>query len=158
VPGTRLSGVRDEDLVALLRAYDAQLRAHVHDRLPDSIRVERDGPLLRTVGFGDRGWVEYRDLDGLDGGELDELIARQVRIFAERGESFEWKVHGHDRPADLPERLRAAGFVSEDMETVLIAPVSVLGTEASVPADAVTSRLTPPTTAGRFSNGSGSSR
>ena len=122
-----------EDLVALLSAYDAQLRAHVHDPLPDSIRVEHDGPLLRTVGFGGRGFVEYRDLEGLDDAELDELIARQVRIFAERGESFEWKLHGHDRPADLPERLRAAGLAPEDMETVLIAPVSAIGIEANVP-------------------------
>jgi GNAT superfamily N-acetyltransferase len=125
--------VRDEDLVALLSAYDAQLRAHVHDRLPDRVRVERDGPLLRVVGFGDRGMVEYRDLEGLDRGELDELIARQVRIFAERGESFEWKLHGHDQPADLSERLSAAGFAPEDMETVVIAPVPAIGIEASVP-------------------------
>jgi hypothetical protein len=121
------------DLVTLLGAYDAQLRAHVHDPLPGSVRVERDGPLLRTVGFGDRGMVEYRDLDGLDGGELDELIARQVRIFAERGEPFEWKLHGHDRPADLPQRLRTAGFVPEDLETVVIAPVSAVATDASLP-------------------------
>jgi hypothetical protein len=32
----------------LLAAYDAQLRGHVHDRLPDSVRVERDGQLVRT--------------------------------------------------------------------------------------------------------------
>jgi GNAT superfamily N-acetyltransferase len=125
--------VRDEDRVALLSAYNAQLRAHVHDRLPDSVRVERDGPLLRVLGFGDRGMVEYRDLDGLDGDQLDELIARQVRAFAERGESFEWKLHGHDRPADLPERLRAAGFVPEDTETVVIAPASAIGIEVSLP-------------------------
>lgn len=125
--------MRDEDIVALLSAYDAQLRVHVHDRLPDRVRVERDGPLLRTAGFGDRVFVEYCDLDGLDGAELDELIARQVRIFAERGESFEWKLHGHDRPVDLPDRLRAAGLEPEDMETVLIAPVSAIGIEASVP-------------------------
>jgi GNAT superfamily N-acetyltransferase len=125
--------VRDQDLVALLGAYDAQLRAHVHERNPDSVRVERDGPLLRTVGFGGRGFVGYRDLDGLDGDELDELIARQVRVFAERDEPFEWKLHGHDRPADLPQRLRAAGLVPEDMETVLIAPVSALATDATVP-------------------------
>jgi GNAT superfamily N-acetyltransferase len=124
--------VRDEDLLALLSAYDGQLRAHVHDRLPDRVRVERDGPLVRTVGLGDRGMVEYRDLGGLDDGELDGLIARQVQIFAGRGESFEWKLHGHDRP-DLPERLRAAGFVPEDMETVVIAPVSAIATEARVP-------------------------
>ena len=119
--------------MALLSAYDAQLRAHVHAQLPDSVRVERDRPLLRVLGFGDRGMVEYRDLEGLEGGELDELIARQVRIFAERGESFEWKLHGHDRPADLPERLRAASLVPEDMETVVIAPVSALGIEACLP-------------------------
>jgi GNAT superfamily N-acetyltransferase len=125
--------VSDEDLVALLSAYDAQLRAHVHDRLPARVRVERDGPLLRVVGFGGRGMVEYHDLEGLGGDELDELIARQVRKFAERGESFEWKLHGHDRPADLPERLRTAGFVPEDMETVLIAPVAAIAIAASVP-------------------------
>jgi hypothetical protein len=37
------------DVAELLDAYDAQLRAHVHDRLPDSVRVERDGPLVRTA-------------------------------------------------------------------------------------------------------------
>jgi GNAT superfamily N-acetyltransferase len=142
--------VREEDLVALLSAYDAQLRAHVHDRLPDSVRVERDGPLLRTLGFGDRGMVEYGDLDVLDGGELDELIARQVRIFAERGESFEWKLHGHDRPADLPERLGAAGFVPEDTETVLIAPVSGIGIEASVPDGVVVREVSGPVDLGRI--------
>src|SRR6266540_4193972 len=76
------------------------------------------GPLVRTIGLGRRGFVEYRDLGGLDGEELDTLIARQVRVFAERGEPFEWKLHGHDLPSDLPERLRAAGLVPEDAETV----------------------------------------
>ena len=126
-----------DDAAGLLRAYDAQVRAHLHDRLPDGVRVERDGPLLRMVGFGGRGMVEYRDLGGADGHELDRLIARQVRIFAERGESFEWKLHAHDRPADLPERLRAAGFVPEDVETVVIAPVAVLSVSASAPAGVV---------------------
>jgi len=73
---------------------------------------------VRTIGLGRRGFVEYRDLGGLDGEELDTLIARQVRVFAERGEPFEWKLHGHDLPSDLPERLRAAGLVPEDAETV----------------------------------------
>ena len=68
-----------DDVRSLLEAYNAQLRAHVHDRLPDSVRMERDGPLLRTVGFGNRGWVEYRDLAGLDGEELDGLIARHAQ-------------------------------------------------------------------------------
>jgi GNAT superfamily N-acetyltransferase len=125
--------VSDHDVAALLGAYDAQLRAHVPEPLPEGIRVERDGPLLRTFGFGDRGWVEYRDLGGFEGRELDRLIARQVRTFAERREPFEWKLHGHDRPADLAERLRSAGLVPEDVETVVIAPVAAVSAEASVP-------------------------
>ncbi|HEU0245669.1 MAG TPA: GNAT family N-acetyltransferase [Gaiellaceae bacterium] len=111
------------DASELLAAYDGQLRHHVHDRLPGAARAEWDGPLLRLFGLGGRGFVLYRDLGGLEGVDLDELIARQVRVFAERGESFEWKLHGHDRPPDLPRRLRAAGFVPEDEETVVIAPV-----------------------------------
>jgi GNAT superfamily N-acetyltransferase len=125
--------VTREDIRQLLAAYDAQLRAHVHDRLPDSIRVEWDGPLVRTLGFGNYGFVEYHDLAGLDGDELDTLIARQVQVFAERGERFEWKLHGHDRPADLPDRLRSAGFVPDETETVVIARVDVVAAEPSLP-------------------------
>ena len=118
---------KQPDAAALLAAYDVQLRAHVHDRLPPGLEVVRDGPLLRTTGFGAQGWIEYHDLGGLDGDALDELIARQVAIFAARPQQFEWKLHGHDLPADLPERLRAAGFVAEDQETVMIGSVEAPG-------------------------------
>jgi GNAT superfamily N-acetyltransferase len=121
------------DVAELLAAYDAQLRSHVPDRLPDGVAFERDGPLLRWYDVTGRGWVLYRDLGGLDGPDLDKLIARQVRVFAERGESFEWKLHGHDRPADLPERLRAAGFVPEEEETIVIGSVSEIASTAQLP-------------------------
>ena len=65
----------------LLAAYDAQLRARVPDRLPEGETVERDGPLLRFSGGAGQGWVLYRDLVGLDGAALEELIARQVSFF-----------------------------------------------------------------------------
>ena len=86
------------DVAELLAAYDAQVRDRVPDPLPRGVTVERDGPLLRFLGLAGRGFVVYRDLGGLEGGDLDELIARQVHVFAERGERFEWKLHGHDRP------------------------------------------------------------
>jgi GNAT superfamily N-acetyltransferase len=117
----------------LLAAYDAQLRAHVSERLPRDVRVERDGPLLRFCCSGDRGWVVYRDLAGLQGVDLDQLIARQVHVFAERGERFEWKLHGHDRPADLPQRLLDAGFVRADEETVMIAAASLIAGQPRLP-------------------------
>lgn len=120
------------DATSLLTAYDAQLRGGV-DVLPDGLQHQTDGPLQRVVGGEHGGWVGYRDLAGLEGDELDELIARQVRVFAERGERFEWKLHGHDRPADLPERLRAAGFVPEDMETVVIADTAEVAGDPRLP-------------------------
>ena len=53
-------------------------------RLPGGIEVEQDGPLLRYLGPTWRGFVDYRDLDGLTGAGLDELIVRQVRVYAAR--------------------------------------------------------------------------
>jgi len=112
------------DAAELLAVYDAQLRAHLPDRLPPGEQAEWDGPVVRVWGGPTGGWVLYRDLAGLDGSELDDLIARQVRFFAGRGDRFEWKYHGHDLPADLPDRLRAAGFEPGEQETVVIARVA----------------------------------
>jgi ribosomal protein S18 acetylase RimI-like enzyme len=121
------------DSAGLLGAYDAQVRTHLPDPLPRGMRAEHDGPLVRVFGLADRGFVLYRDLDGLEGADLDELISRQVRVFADRGERFEWKLHGHDRPPDLRERLRAAGFVPEPEETVLIAAAAEIARAPELP-------------------------
>jgi hypothetical protein len=45
------------DPAALLDAYQAQLRAHVHEPMPESVRIEWDGPLQRASGFGGQGWI-----------------------------------------------------------------------------------------------------
>lgn len=121
------------DVGELLALYDAQLRGRLPDRLPSGVRVERDGPLLRYHGMKIGGFIDYRALGGLEGSALDELIARQVSAFAEHGERFEWKLHGHDLPADLARRLRAAGFVPEDTETVVIAAVADIAGEPRLP-------------------------
>jgi GNAT superfamily N-acetyltransferase len=125
--------VTPPDPAALLATYDAQLRARVPDPAPAGLHYERDGPVVRYTGLPGRGFVLYSDLDGLEGDELDELIARQVGWFGARGQRFEWKLHGHDRPPDLPERLRAAGFVPEELETVVIAPVAEVASPPLLP-------------------------
>ena len=121
------------DVPELLAAYDAQVRDRVPDPLPNGVTVERDGPLVRFLGMAGRGFVVYRDLDGLDGAELDASIARQVHVFGERGEAFEWKLHGHDRPEDLSQRLLTAGFEPEETETVVIALVAAIAGEVRLP-------------------------
>ncbi|MFU8871063.1 GNAT family N-acetyltransferase [Micromonospora sp. SL4-19] len=121
----------DLDPRSLRDAYDAQIRPEIPDPVPAGVTVDRDGPLFRVVGLDHGGFLTYRTLDGLAGTELDALIARQVEFFRARGESVEWKLAGHDEPADLGDRLRAAGFVPEDLETVMVGPVAALA--AAVP-------------------------
>jgi GNAT superfamily N-acetyltransferase len=104
----------------------------VPDLLPRGVTVERDGPLVRVSGSAGHGFVLYRDL-GVDGDDLDALIRRQVALFAERNERFEWKLHGHDLPRDLPERLSAAGFVPEEPETIVIARAADIAAEVRLP-------------------------
>jgi GNAT superfamily N-acetyltransferase len=122
------------DSQALLAAYDEHLRTYVDDPLPAGIAVEWDGPLLRTTGYpGGSGGITYRDLGGLEGRDVDALISRQVELFRARGEWFEWKLHGHDKPADLGARLEAAGFEPEEQETVVIAPVEAIAHDPELP-------------------------
>ena len=117
---------------ALLAAYDAQVRTALATRQPAGISCEWDGPLLRCTGMH-RGFVNYRDLGGLRGADLDVLIARTRDYFAGRGEAFEWKTHAHDEPADLADRLRAHGFVAEDAETVVIGESALMAREPVLP-------------------------
>jgi hypothetical protein len=43
-------------------------------------------------------------------------VERQRAHFAARGQEVEWKLHGHDRPADIAHRLWAHGFAPEEQE------------------------------------------
>jgi GNAT superfamily N-acetyltransferase len=122
------------DPISLRHTYDAQLRTWVPDRLPPGHVVETDGPVTRISAENERGFVTYCSLDGLTGADLDALIVRQCDHFAARGQDVEWKLHGHDLPSDLPDRLRAAGFVPEEQETVVIGLAEPLATTPVLPA------------------------
>ncbi|GAA2739392.1 GNAT family N-acetyltransferase [Kitasatospora cinereorecta] len=119
------------DTTALLAAYDEQMRG-VTPNPPPGVTHQQDGPLVRVVGQF-RGFVSGPAELGVAEGELDALIARQRDFFAARGEAVEWKVRGHDRPSDLTDRLRAAGFVPEEVETVMVGRAEELAAEPVVP-------------------------
>jgi GNAT superfamily N-acetyltransferase len=123
--GERARGYRD--------AYDAQIRARVLGEGSIGPTVETVGPVVRKTGWEGRGFITYRDLGGLDGDELDAFIAAQRDHFTGLGQEVEWKQHGHDLPADLPERLVAAGFQPEEVETVMIGEVADLTGEPRLP-------------------------
>lgn len=115
------------EAAAVLAAFDAQVRrgaSYTGDG------VERDGRVVREVR-DDWAGVVWSDLDEHS---ADAAIAAQVRHFRARGGPWEWKLHSHDRPADLPRRLRAAGLRAEPEESVLVAALDELELEPDVPA------------------------
>ncbi|WP_437808784.1 GNAT family N-acetyltransferase [Sorangium sp. So ce1078] len=78
----------------------------------------------------------------LDEETADGAIAEQVSYFAGLGRRFEWKTYGHDRPADLGARLRAAGLEAEAEEALAIGAVEdvAAATAGTVPPPGITLR------------------
>jgi GNAT superfamily N-acetyltransferase len=127
------------DTAALLAAYDAQMRLPT-GAVPTGVTYEHDGPVLRIVG-GHVGRIRAPRDVGVTGAELDRLIARQRDYFRARGQGVEWKLRAHDRPADLPERLVAAGFAAEGPATVLLGFADEMAAEPVLPEGVVLRRV-----------------
>ena len=110
------------DVAAALAAYNEQVRRNLADDGTGAV-VERDGRIVRRVapaGHAD-SCVLWSDLDE---DSADAAIAAQVALFASRNEPFEWKLYSDDRPADLGDRLRRAGLVPDEPESLLIGEVA----------------------------------
>jgi GNAT superfamily N-acetyltransferase len=127
------------DTAALLAAYDAHMRMPT-GTVPAGVTHERDGPILRIVGEHVGRIRAPRDL-GVTGAALDRLIARQRDYFQARGQGVEWKLRAHDLPADLPERLVAAGFAPQEPSTVLLGFAEEVAAEPVLPGGVVLRRV-----------------
>ncbi|MEV4276544.1 GNAT family N-acetyltransferase [Actinoplanes xinjiangensis] len=126
----------------VLALFDRQMRRDMRAE-GDGSRIERDGPVIRHIGADPQAWnaVVWSDLDETT---ADAAIAGEVRRFAEIGHPFEWKLYGYDRPADLGDRLVAAGFEPDDEETLMIAAISDLRLGADLPEGVRIDRVTDP--------------
>ncbi|MFI7501600.1 GNAT family N-acetyltransferase [Streptomyces sp. NPDC049687] len=118
------------DHAAVLALYDRDMREGARPESSDA-RVERIGGVVRHVG-GEGGWNGVL-WSGLDAAGADAAIAEQVGYFTGLGREFEWKHHGHDRPADLGRRLTEAGFEAEPEETLMIGETSEQLVDAAPP-------------------------
>lgn len=120
------------DAAALLRRFHEQVRLADRDAAPGFV-VERDGPVHRTYppNHAEHGAM-VENPEGL-GADPDAWVARQVDFFGRRRQRLEWKTYDYDEPADLPERLVAAGFVAEDPEVVLLGSCADLVEEVALP-------------------------
>lgn len=111
------------DTADVLARHDVQLRRRLVPPRP-GWSVEDLGGVVRTTSASAGPWGCFVEWSHLDEDNADAVIAAQVGYFGGLGRSFEWKLYGHDRPADLSERLLAAGFTAEDEESLAVAEVA----------------------------------
>jgi hypothetical protein len=124
-----VTAVTDDELLAI---FDTRIRLGATAE-PGRTLVERT-PLdvIYQTSASPEGWNAVV-WSRLTPETADTAIAESVAHFTAAGaEEFEWKTYSHDTPADLPQRLLAAGFVPEEPERLMIAEIDVL---ASMPGD-----------------------
>lgn len=121
-----------EAAAEILALFDREMRADPPPLGP-AYRLERAAGAAFYVGpspDANHNTVEYSDLDDVSAdGCIDAVIAR----FAALKHGTEWKVHGHDRPADLGARLLARGFERAGRETLMVREIGGGKTPASAP-------------------------
>ena len=102
--------------VEILQLYDHQMR---QDPPPGLARIyKKPGLTYLTVPPPSpfAGWVLYTRLDDEN---LDNAIEETIGFFDTHGGEFEWKVYDHDTPPDLKSDYSSAGFVTEEVESLL---------------------------------------
>ncbi len=89
--------------------------------------------VVRHVAGDALGWSGIT-WSKLEDGDADAVIAGQVAYFRGLGREFEWKLYHYDRPADLGQRLVAAGFAADAEEALLVAEVADIVADIHLPA------------------------
>lgn len=119
------------DHASVLTVYDRDLREGARPDGPGA-RIERAGRVVRQVADA-HGWNGVL-WSGLDAADADRAVRDQIAYFGGLGLDFEWKLYAHDEPADLGDRLLAAGFRAEPTETLMVAEVTELPLDTAPPA------------------------
>jgi GNAT superfamily N-acetyltransferase len=118
------------DTHAARAAFDAQVRRKTRADEPGAV-VEADAGVLRWLAPGTQ--TSYITWSELTRDSADAVIAAQVRYFAARGTPVEWTLYDYDQPADLAQRLLAAGFVPDDEELMLVAETAATDCDVKLP-------------------------
>lgn len=106
------------DVTQVLAALDHE-RRHLVRR---GEIAEIAGPVVRVRG-ADHSWHSVV-WSSLTPDTTDAAILDQIEHHRRLGVSFEWKVYSHDAPADLRDRLGAAGLTAGPQEAVMVYDLS----------------------------------
>ena len=101
------------DRTATLAQYDEEMRRRPPE--PHGSHVEDLGRIVRIVG--ESNYILWSDLGSSD---APGAVAEQSAFFRARGGEVEWKLFGHDRPPELGELLRRAGYVPDPPEVLVV--------------------------------------
>lgn len=118
------------DIAEVLALFDRDQRREItfpdmeRQVLPGIVRFLRPRPGMSFILYSD-----------LDEATADATIDAQLAYFEKNNLKMEWKVFGHDRPADLAQRLIARGFAPEEEDAIMVldvasAPASLLAEPA----------------------------
>ena len=95
----------------------------IRHRSAPGYRQERLAGASFSVGPSPEAHHNTVEYTALDERSADGCIEAVVARFAALKHGIEWKVHAHDRPADLGARLLAKGFEQGGRETLMVRPV-----------------------------------
>ncbi len=107
------------DIEKVLALYDREQRIEIEypgmkkQVLPHVVRFLRPAPAMSFILYSQ-----------MDDSNAAAVIEEQVTFIKGRQQPFEWKIFSHDQPADLPQRLTAHGFESEEMDAVMVLDLS----------------------------------
>ena len=101
------------DRKEILALYDEEMRRR--PAATPGTQVEDLGQIVRIVG--EYNCIIYSDLGSVD---AVRAVADQTAFFREKGREVEWKLFGHDRPPELGDLLRRAGYLPEPAETLVV--------------------------------------
>ena len=81
------------------------------------------GYLVRQIPCEGKGggWIYFSNIPEP---ELDRIIQDQITFFKTKSIPFEWKVYNFDKPENLPGRLHAHGFISDEKEHLMVFDLS----------------------------------
>lgn len=101
-----------------------------HAFASEARRLPVPGTLVEPLPHLLRSTPERTDADAmitfadLPPAHEEAMIDEQIEHFSQAGRSFEWKVYGLDRPADLRARLERRGLVPGPVEMFMVFPLS----------------------------------